>query len=240
MEFTTKVKPIEAAQKFIAQRFPDCQGAILAGSVVRGEATATSDLDIVIFDNSIPSSYRESLIDFGWPIEIFVHNLTSYQQFFEMDYKAAKPSMPRMVAEGIVLKDEGIIEAIKKEAKAILDNGPEKWTEQEILTKRYFITDVLDDFIGSKTRVEEIFIANTLADLLKEFILRTNGYWVGTSKWGIRSLKHYDEAFTEQFVEAFDTFYKTGQKRKVVELCDKVLEPHGGRLFEGFALGKTL
>ena len=118
MEFTTKVKPIEAAQKFIAQRFPDCQGAILAGSVVRGEATATSDLDIVIFDNSIPSSYRESLIDFGWPIEIFVHNLTSYQQFFEMDYKAAKPSMPRMVAEGIVLKDEGIIEAIKKEAQA--------------------------------------------------------------------------------------------------------------------------
>ena len=88
--------------------------------------------------------------------------------------------------------------------------------------------------------MEEIFIANTLADLLKEFILRTNGYWVGTSKWGIRSLKHYDEAFTEQFVEAFDTFYKTGQKRKVVELCDKVLEPHGGRLFEGFALGKTL
>ena len=240
MEFTTKLKPIEAAQKFIAKRFPDCQGAVLAGSVVRGEGTTTSDLDIVIFEKSIPSSYRESLIDFGWPIEVFVHNLTSYKYFFEMDYKAAKPSMQRMLAEGIILKDEGIIEPIKKEAKAILDNGPERWTEQEILTKRYFITDVLDDFIGSKTRAEEIFIANTLADLLKEFVLRTNGCWVGTSKWVIRSLKHYDEKFTEQFVEAFDTFYKKGQKRKVVELCDVVLEPYGGRLFEGYALGKSL
>lgn len=58
-------KPIEAATLFVIRIYPQCQGAILAGSVVRGEATDTSDLDIVIFDNKISSSYRESLIQFG-------------------------------------------------------------------------------------------------------------------------------------------------------------------------------
>jgi predicted nucleotidyltransferase len=69
-------EPIEAARNFIIKYFPDCQGAVLAGSVIRGESTETSDLDIVVFCKEISSAYRESLIAFGWPIEIFVHNLT--------------------------------------------------------------------------------------------------------------------------------------------------------------------
>lgn len=233
-----KLPPFEAARKFVEKYFPDCEAAVLAGSVVRGEATVTSDLDIVVFDESLPSSYRESLIDFGWAIEVFVHNLTSYKQFFEMDYKNAKPSMQRMIAEGHVLKDEGVLQSIKDEAKTILDQGPERWSDATIATKRYFITDLLDDFIGCQNRAEQLFVANALAELLQEFVLRTNGQWVGTSKWVIRALKQYDVEFTEQFVEAFDLFYKTGEKSKVIELTDQVLEPYGGRLFEGFSLGK--
>lgn len=34
-----KNNPIEAAQKFIEKYFPSCNGALLAGSIVRGEAT---------------------------------------------------------------------------------------------------------------------------------------------------------------------------------------------------------
>ncbi|RBW67556.1 nucleotidyltransferase domain-containing protein [Bacillus taeanensis] len=233
-----RLHPFEAAQQFVDKHFPRCHGAVLAGSVVRGEATETSDLDIVIFDDNLHESFRESLTDFGWAIEIFVHNLTSYKQFFESDCERATPSMPRMISEGIVLKDKGVIGLIKKEAKEILEKGPEEWSEETIKTKRYFITDALDDFIGCTNRAEEIFIANTLAELIHEFVLRTNGYWIGTSKWIVRSLKDFDKEFTEEFVEAFDFFYKTGKKNKVVQLVDKVLDPYGGRLFDGFSLGK--
>lgn len=233
-----KLEPIKAANQFIDKYFSNCQGALLAGSVVRGEATETSDLDIVIFDKRLPSSYRESMFDFGWAIEIFVHNLSSYKYFIEMDCKAARASMPRMISEGIIIKDEGILKSIKKEAKDILEKGPEIWSEEMIRTKRYFITDALDDFLGSMNRAEEIFIANTIADLVHEFVLRTNRQWIGSSKWIIRALNQYDKKFTEEFVEAFNAYYLTGEKDKVVQLVDKVLEPHGGRLFEGFSLGK--
>ncbi|MEE3953487.1 nucleotidyltransferase domain-containing protein [Peribacillus frigoritolerans] len=239
MEDFKRLNPIEAAQQFIFKHFPNCQGALLAGSVIRGEATKTSDLDIVVFDKTLSSPYRESLIDFGWAIEVFVHNLTSYKHFFESDYERARPSMPRMVLEGIILKDDRIIESIKKEAKEILEQGPKKWSDETIKTKRYFITDALDDLIGCTNRAEEIFIANTLAELVSEFYLRTNLQWIGASKWIVRSLKQYDQKFADHFVDAFDVLYKTGDKNKVVLLVNKVLEPYGGQLFDGFSLGKN-
>jgi hypothetical protein len=178
-----KSNPIEAAKQLINKQFQNCQGALLAGSVVRGEATETSDLDIVVFDKNLSSSYRESLIDFGWNIEVFVHNLISYKHFFKNDY-------------------------------------------------------ALDDFIGCTNRAEEIFIANTLAELVSEFVLRTNRKWIGVSKWVVRSLRHYDGEFADYFVEAFDTYYKTGDKYKIIQLVDNILQPYGGRLFDGFSLGK--
>lgn len=233
-----KLDAITAAKQFIHAFFPDCQGALLSGSVVRGEATETSDLDIVVFDKNVLSSYRESVINSGWPIEVFVHNLLSYKEFFENDCKRARPSMPRMVSEGIILKDEGIIDAIKKEANELLEQGPEKWSVNTINFKRYFITDTLDDFIGGTNRAEELFIANTLAELVSEFVLRTNGQWIGTSKWVIRSLRKYDKRFADDFIVAFDTFYRNGEKEQVIELVEKVIEPFGGKLFEGFSLGK--
>jgi predicted nucleotidyltransferase len=238
MEHLNKLNPIEAAQRFIEKNFPKCQGALLAGSVVRGEATETSDLDIVIFEKSLSTSYRESLKEFSWDIEIFVHNLSSYKQFFKSDYERARPSLPRMISEGMILKDEGIIEDIKKEANDLLDKGPEKWSEETIKVKRYFITDVLNDFKGSSNRAEELFIANTLAELLSEFVLRTNRNWIGSSKWIVRSLREYNEDFANRFVEAFDVYYKAGEKNQIIKLVDEVLQPFGGQLFEGFSLGK--
>jgi predicted nucleotidyltransferase len=231
--------PLEAARKIIDKHFPNCEAALLAGSVVRDEATETSDLDIVIFDNRLEESYRESLKEFGWPVEIFVHTLTSYKSFFKSDCERARPSLPQMVSEGIIIKDDGFMKEIKKEAEAILDKGPKEWSEETIRIKRYFITDTLDDFIGCSLRAEEIFIANALAGLLSEFILRTNRKWIGSSKWTVRLLKELDKKFANEFVEAFDLFYRTGEKNLIIQLVDSTLEPYGGRLFEGFSIGKA-
>lgn len=238
MRKVNKMNPEKAAHLLINKHFPNCQGAILAGSVIRGEATETSDLDIVIFDQHVHASYRESLIEYDWAMEVFVHNLLSYKHYFENDVKRARPSLPMMVSEGIILKGKDVIEPIKKEAKELLNNGPEEWTEEMIKLKRYFITDALDDFVGCSDRAEELFIANTLAELVCEFVLRTNRKWIGTSKWVVRSLKNYNPEFTNVFVEAFDTYYKTRDKTNVIEVVETVLHPFGGKLFEGFSLGK--
>jgi hypothetical protein len=108
-----RMLPLQAAQQLLSRYFPDCEGAILAGSVVRGEATATSDLDMVIFQSSLASAYRESLVEYTWPMELFVHSFTSYKDYFQSDIQRARPSLVRMVAEGIIVRDAGRMESIK-------------------------------------------------------------------------------------------------------------------------------
>ncbi|PEB50611.1 nucleotidyltransferase [Bacillus pseudomycoides] len=233
------MKAIDAVQKIIESQFPNCDVALLGGSVARGEETKTSDLDIVILDQNLSSCYRESFFSNGWPVEVFVHNFETYKTFFENDCKRGRPSLPQLVSEGIILKGTmQIVTSLKQEAEQLLNKGPEKWTEELMRQKRYFITDALDDFIGATKREEELFIANHLADLVHEYVLRVNGQWVGNSKWFIRVLRKYDSLFAEQFVEAFDHFYRTGEKVGLIDFVEKTLENYGGRLFEGFSVGK--
>ncbi|WP_332871750.1 nucleotidyltransferase domain-containing protein [Paraliobacillus zengyii] len=228
----------EAAKKFVDMEYPNCDGALLAGSVVRGEATQTSDLDIVIFDQSLTYSYRESLIKFDWPIEVFVHNLASYKSFIAMDAAKGLSSLPRMVVDGFVLRDLGMIDKIKEEAQELIDKGPSSWSMETIQTRRYTITDMVDDLLGSKKREEDICIVMSVAPLIPEFYLRTNHQWIGESKWIHRALKKYDPSFANRYTQAFEDFFQTGTKAEIVNIIDEVLAPFGGRLFEGFSLGK--
>ncbi|KAA0548199.1 nucleotidyltransferase domain-containing protein [Bacillus sp. BGMRC 2118] len=232
------MSPIEAATAFIKTHFKACDGAILAGSVVRGEYTSTSDLDLVVFDSSLMKSYRESLISYEWPIEVFVHSFDSYKEFVKQDIDRGRPSLPRMLAEGTVIIDHPQLRFIQEEAKELLDAGPIEWSEQTIRMKRYFITDLIDDLIGSTKRAETIYITNTLVDSLHEYILRTNKQWIGSSKWIDRSLRTFDEELADDFLRAMEDIYLKSDKNLLITLAERALSPHGGFLFDGFSLGK--
>ncbi|MFB4213473.1 nucleotidyltransferase domain-containing protein [Shouchella sp. JSM 1781072] len=231
----------ECAKTIVADRFPSCDLALLAGSVSRNEQTATSDLDIVVFDQSVTSSFRESFYEGNWPIELFVHSFTSYRTIFTADQENGIPSMPRMVAQGRVLIEENrpFYQQIKTEAQAILSEGPPPWSTQTQVEKRYFLTDTLDDLRGA-TRNEELwFIVNHLMEQLGEFVLRMNQQWMGRSKWLYRSLQAYDSDYAKCFFHSFQHFYQTGDVKKVVALVEQALEDTGGPMFAGFSIGKT-
>jgi hypothetical protein len=233
-----RLNAMEAAKKFISENYFDCRVALLAGSVVRGEETDQSDLDIVIIDDSITTPYRESVIAYQWMIETFVNTSESYQYFFEKDCKRGRPSLPQMCLEGIVLQDDGLAQRIKDEAEQLLMQGPEPWTIKDIDLKRYMITDLLFDLEGSTYEKEDLFIVSSLAIEVHEFILRTNGQWIGTSKWIVRSLRNFNPELCEEFVKVYESFYKSGDKQSFIQFVDRILKPFGGRLFQGFSIGK--
>lgn len=127
-----RISARQAAKKFIESHYPNCDVAYLAGSVVRGEETESSDLDIIIIDSSVSESYRESLTEYDWPIEVFVHNMFTYKRFFKQNIDRARPSLPQMCAEGIILQDTGQASRIKNEALQLLKAGPTPWKTIEI------------------------------------------------------------------------------------------------------------
>ncbi len=232
---------LEAAQRFVEQSFPACDAALLAGSIVRGEATATSDLDLVIVTKEVRAPYRESLYAYGWPIEVFVHTHRSYREFFASDIQRRRPSLPRMCAEGIILRDhEGVAQRLKKEARELLEQGPQSLSKEEITQLRYALTDNLDDFIGSVRQGENFFIASELAKLSSELMLSYHGQWIGKGKWVLRALHAFDPRLAQRLTSALETFFQQGSKDDLINFAQEALDLVGGRLFEGYSSGKQV
>ncbi|WP_070121577.1 nucleotidyltransferase domain-containing protein [Bacillus marinisedimentorum] len=230
-----RFSPEAAALLFINRYFPECAAAFLAGSTVRGDHTSASDLDIVIIGAEEPVDRRRCFIKYEWPIEVFLYSKDSFQVFFDSDCMLGIPYLPRMCAEGIILKDmDGTARKIKVEAKQRLAEGPPPWTQSQTDNARYLITELLDDLEGSEDVAENLFTAGQLADILHEFILRTNRQWTGFGKWTIRSLRRFDEKTAAEFTEAFQHFYQSGKKEKLTSFTESIIEPWGGKLFEGY------
>ncbi|WP_078429197.1 nucleotidyltransferase domain-containing protein [Alkalihalobacterium alkalinitrilicum] len=223
-----------AARNFLQQSFPHCDVAFLAGSGARGELTKHSDLDIVIIDETQSLSFRQCFFCFDWKFEAFVYNRMSLSFAFEVSRLEGIPSIPRMCAEGIIIKDDGSAKEIQGVAIEYLRNGPSEWTEEKQQSMRFMITDLLEDLNSYTDHKEKIFVGYKLFDIVSEFVLRANGHWIGYGKWLYRSLLNFDKDFCERYVEAFQIFMKTGNSRPLSTLIEKVLEDHGGRLFDGY------
>ena len=65
---------LDAAHAIWSQRYSGADVVLAAGSIVRGEATAYSDLDLVVVYSKLPCAYRESFSFHGLPVEAFVHD----------------------------------------------------------------------------------------------------------------------------------------------------------------------
>lgn len=227
--------PIAVAEAFVGEEFPECDVAFLAGSVVRGEATSTSDLDIVIITSREGTPYRESFVRGGWPIEAFVHNERSYLDYFTSDRARYEPKLQQMCLEGIVLRDQsGLAERIKEEAHRQIEAGPEPPTPDELERLRYTLTDLLDDFVGTDREDEAYFIAHDLALASARLILLSNGRWLGGGKWLLRALHSFDPALAEQLATSMSRFFRSGEKAQLIAFAEGALASAGGRLFEGY------
>lgn len=54
-------KPEDVTRRILISKFPDARTIFLAGSVIRGEGTPSSDLDLVVMFEHLEHGWRESL-----------------------------------------------------------------------------------------------------------------------------------------------------------------------------------
>jgi predicted nucleotidyltransferase len=219
----------------VAAHFPEARLVILGGSPIRGDATATSDLDILVLTWGPEAPFRASYREHGWPIEAFVHSEDSLRSFFAADIERRRPSLPNMAAEGVILVDtDGYGPRIQDEARALLAEGPAPLTQEEMEDWRYALTDVLDDFKGVERRGEGIFTAAALAAEASDLLLLQNRRWLGTGKWVPRALARFDPAVARRVAGVLDAYYRSDDREPLIRFAEEVLEAAGGRMFEGY------
>ncbi|MEM7364858.1 MAG: nucleotidyltransferase domain-containing protein [Pseudomonadota bacterium] len=229
-------EPFVAASSALARHHPDCLGAFVAGSVMRGEGTATSDIDIVVlYGDDFEDVHRASLMHEGWPIEFFVQHVEAQRYFFEKDRQRGMCVLADMVATGTMLPESTkLLEQQKNEARQIIEAGPPPLTPEDTDRRRYAITNLIDDVVGSTNIPVTNAVLAELHDALADFYLRTHGRWSGHGKSVLRSLRDADEPLYDRFVHAFDRGFATDVD-PIRKLVDELLAPEGGRLWEGYA-----
>lgn len=227
---------LSAAEKIRAQFFLGASTFMLAGSVVRGDATAFSDLDLVVVFDRAESARRQSFVFEGWPVEVFIHDPQTLEYFFrEVDRPSGVPSLPNMVSEGIELPRETEFGSrIKDLASRVLAEGPIIWGQQERENSRYAISDMIEDIREPRNKAELRIVVSDLYSAIAEHFLRSQSLWSAKGKSIPRRLMSVDPEFHSRFAEAFETAFTSDDATAVIRLCEDVLEPDGGILFDGY------
>ena len=227
---------IKITNEILQTKYPSAEFAFLAGSIVRGEGTAFSDLDIVVIFENLPTAYRESFYFQGFPVETFVHTAETLNYFFEMDAKSGIPSLQQMVSEGIEIPNScELSEILKKIANEFLNNPP-KISDEEIRTFQYWITDLIDDIREPRSKSELTATGTRLYEAISDCYLRTNNQWSAKGKTIPRKLQKANLEFYQKFTESFEELFVDGKTERVIKLAENLLKKHGGFMFDGIRL----
>lgn len=226
---------LEIAHEVMRERFPEAAAIIVAGSIIRQEHTATSDLDLVVLYDRIPQAYSESFFHGALPVRAFINDLETLTYFiFEVDRPRAIPALANMIHEGTVIPAPCEISArAKRVAQEAIDLGPPEWRLDQIEESRYAITGLLDDIHSPRSRAEMMASGALLLRRLAEFYLRTRGEWSARDKWIPRRLEQVDPTFAAAFNGAFDELFSNADAEPAIALASTELDKHGGPLFAG-------
>lgn len=82
---------------------------------------------------------------FSYILSIHIKN------FLDSDVKRRRPTLAKMLSEGIILQDKyGLVSKLKEEANQILKKGLDPFDRAEMYSLRYTITDMIDDLVGAE------------------------------------------------------------------------------------------
>ena len=228
---------VDVANSIHASRYKDAIAIFAAGSIVRGEGTPFSDLDLVVVYTQLPHAYRESFRSGGYPVEAFVHDPATLEHFFlEVDRPSGIPTLPRMIVEGIEIPGPSEMSRdLKRRAAEVIEAGPPALDSESERRMRYFVSDLLDDVRAPRSREELIGAGAQLYERLADYYLRRRGLWSAKGKAIPRVLRQTDAALCAVYCEAFEELFG-GDPQAVIRLTEDLLQESGGPLFDGFRM----
>ena len=221
--------------EILASKYSDARVIFLAGSIMRGEGTPYSDLDLVVIFNKLPTAYRESFYFQGFPIEAFVHDPETLNYFlYEIDRPSGIPSLAQMILEGIEIPESSeFSQSLKRLAASVIESGPPTLSDEDIRKLHYNITNLVDDVRQPRSKDELIASGTELYEALADYYFRTNNLWSAKGKAIPRILKQADADLCSRYCNSFEELFVDGHPDKAIVLAEEMLQPKGGFLFEG-------
>jgi hypothetical protein len=222
----TPEEPEGLAVRVLKARFPDADAGFATGSIIRGRATALSDLDLVVLYARLPNARREAFRFEDLPVDVFIHDGETLRWTFQADLDAGKPAYLTMASEGRIVgprQDEA--RGLQERARELLRAGPPPLSDDQREQFRFLITDRIGDLRDRRDAGEWIATGAWLYLVMADFILRTRGEWAATAKWIPRTLAAVDPALEVAFSRAFEALFARGDPATLIDFAEEILVP---------------
>jgi len=231
-----KERIIDLANAVRDERYGGAVAVFASGSIIRGEGTPFSDLDLVVVYAQLPHAYRESFRERGCPVEAFVHDPETLEYFFlEVDRPTGIPALAQMVVEGVEIPGPtDLSQKLKQRAAAVIEAGPPALDRDGERRMRYSVSDLLDDLRAPRSRAELFAVGARMFEQLADYYLRRRGRWSATGKAIPRVLQRSDAALCISYGDAFEELFARGSPQAVIRLTEDLLSESGGPLFDGY------
>ncbi|MFF2143496.1 nucleotidyltransferase domain-containing protein [Kitasatospora sp. NPDC058190] len=227
--------PIDQARRLVRDRFPGALTVVLAGSTVSGRAGANSDLDLAVLIADGGGTYRETLRFEGRVVELFVHTRAGLRDLFAVDLATRRAVLQNMYATGLVLVDvDGEAGRARALAAADLRQGPPALEPETVETKRYGLTDALDDLLDATAPVEQLITAGVVVNTAADLLCDHHRAWTGSGKWLARRLLAADPERGTALLDAYARLGTSQDPAPLVEAASAILDLVGGPLREGY------
>ncbi|WP_329273281.1 nucleotidyltransferase domain-containing protein [Streptomyces sp. NBC_01451] len=227
--------PVDQARRLAHDRFPDALAVLLAGSTAAGRATAGSDLDIAVLIEDGGETHRETIRFEGRVVELFVHTRAGLVELFAVDVAARRAVLLSMYAAGIVLVDtDGEAGRARALAEANLRKGPPALEPETVETRRYGLTDALDDLTDAADRIERLAVAGVVLDAAADLLCDHHHAWIGRGKWLPRRLLEADAERGAALLEGHLHLCESGDPVRMIDAASEILDLVGGPLREGY------
>lgn len=237
---------VTRARAFVQQEFPQADAAFLGGSTAAGEATQSSDLDILIVlpEQWSPAAFVETTRFAGQLVEAFVYGPASLEVWLEKGRDDHRPVLDRLIAEGLPLTDNALTHDLGVRSREVLSAGPAVADPADLQRRAYSLSSLVDDLAdrppgsradttGVPDAAETTVLAWTAWKEAAELALVTDRQWLGTGKWLVRGLLSQGDR------HGLVAWAAAGHRdpHALVVLAREVLESAGGSLREGYLRG---
>lgn len=223
----------EITERFIAARFPAAAFAVIGGSTAAGTRTPTSDIDLLLLGADLFAGEQDShaaVYEFENEIfEVFAYTPDGFDHWARRGIAQHRPTIVQILVDGIVLRGGAELDKLRSGWREVLGAGPN--TDQaELATRRYLITNLLDDLRDTEDPLERQVIAASLFEKTGELMLITGHRWIGLGKYLPRRLREYDVERAERLSDPL----LRGDLEAFADRVEAELERAGGRVQAGF------
>ncbi|WP_408037237.1 nucleotidyltransferase domain-containing protein [Tenacibaculum amylolyticum] len=215
-----KTQHLSSIKSFVKETFPDATGALLTGSFAKKKNTENSDIDIIIFSDSVSQTFVEKIKHQQFKYDI-IYLSTHYNYLLRnlyLDINSRYGVYFNMISSAVILFDKTnflseLIHFSKK--KLILEYGT--LTSNQLNFKKKTIVNALEDIEDIKTFGEYYFASYLIVDELTDILLSHKLSTIGRGKNKARELAKAYPSFYNKIMREIENWNKIEFKKLVLD-----------------------